>query len=251
MYEKEKKLRKNIGLWVFIAFALYLTFANLSGVGLVEWILQRLYMIPGIVIGLSLHEFGHAFVADRLGDPTPRRAGRVTTNPLAHMDPRGMLLLLFAGFGWGIPVGINSMYFKNRKRGEIMVGFAGVTMNLIIAIVTAFVMAVLTKVTPEFNLSLLYQGSGLFYIIFQVLYRVMFINVVLMVFNLLPIPPLDGFGIITAIFNLERWQYFEEFYRSGLFIILILIITGMLDRILMPLITLILTPLIHIMQIFS
>ena len=132
-----------------------------------------------------------------------------------------------------------------------MVGFAGVTMNLIIAIVTAFVMAVLTKVTPEFNLSLLYQGSGLFYIIFQVLYRVMFINVVLMVFNLLPIPPLDGFGIITAIFNLERWQYFEEFYRSGLFIILILIITGMLDRILMPLITLILTPLIHIMQIFS
>ena len=132
-----------------------------------------------------------------------------------------------------------------------MVGFAGVTMNLIIAIVTAFVMAVLTKVTPEFNLSLLYQGSGLVYIIFQVLYRVMFINVVLMVFNLLPIPPLDGFGIITAIFNLERWQYFEEFYRSGLFIILILIITGMLDRILMPLITLILTPLIHIMQIFS
>lgn len=132
-----------------------------------------------------------------------------------------------------------------------MVGFAGVTMNLIIAIVTAFVMAVLTEVTPEFNISLLYQGSGLFYIIFQVLYRVMFINVVLMVFNLLPIPPLDGFGIITAIFNLERWQYFEEFYRSGLFIILILIITGMLDRILMPLITLILTPLIHIMQIFS
>ena len=103
----------------------------------------------------------------------------------------------------------------------------------------------------SFNLSLLYQGSGLVYIIFQVLYRVMFINVVLMVFNLLPIPPLDGFGIITAIFNLERWQYFEEFYRSGLFIILILIITGMLDRILMPLITLILTPLIHIMQIFS
>lgn len=244
-------MRKNIGLWVLVAFALYLTFANLSGAGLVEWILQRLYMIPGIVIGLSLHEFGHAFVADRLGDPTPGREGRVTTNPMAHMDPRGMVILMFAGFGWGVPVRINSMYFKNRKRGEIMVGFAGVTMNLIIAIVTAFVMALLTKTVPGFDLSLLYQGSGIFYIIFQVLYRVMFINVVLMVFNLLPIPPLDGFGIITAIFNLERWQYFEEFYRSGLFIILILIVTGMLDRILMPIITLILTPLLNIMQIFS
>ena len=106
MYEKEKKLRKNIGLWVFIAFALYLTFANLSGVGLLEWILQRLYMIPGIVIGLSLHEFGHAFVADRLGDPTPRRAGRVTTNPLAHTDPASSLCRFRLGYTRGYKLNV-------------------------------------------------------------------------------------------------------------------------------------------------
>ena len=99
-----------------------------------DLILTKILMLPGIIIGLSFHEFAHAWVSDKLGDPTPRRQGRVTINPLAHIDWIGFLALLLVGFGWGKPVQIDPGYYKNRRRDEFLVSIAGVTMNLILAV---------------------------------------------------------------------------------------------------------------------
>ena len=104
------------------------------GFGLYD-ILTKVLMLPGIVIGLSFHEFAHAWMSDKLGDPTPRRQGRLTLNPIAHIDWIGFLMLLIAGFGWGQPVQIDPSYYKNRRRDEFLVGIAGVTMNLILAVI--------------------------------------------------------------------------------------------------------------------
>lgn len=134
-----------------------------------------------LVLSLAVHEFAHAYTADRLGDPTPRRYGRVTLNPLAHLDPIGTLLLLVAGFGFAKPVPINP---NNLGRwGTLWVAAAGPISNLVIA----FVCAVLLKVLPTTQISL------------TILLTVLGINVVLAVFNLIPIPLLDGSRILGAL----------------------------------------------------
>ena len=134
-----------------------------------------------LVLSLAVHEFAHAFVADRLGDPTPRRYGRVTLNPLKHLDPFGTLLLLFAGFGFAKPVPINP---NNLGRwGTLWVAAAGPISNLLIALVAAGLLVVL----PHTELVL------------QVLLYVLSVNVLLAVFNLIPIPLLDGSRILGAL----------------------------------------------------
>lgn len=134
-----------------------------------------------LVLSLAVHEFAHAFVADRLGDPTPRRYGRVTLNPLKHLDPFGTLLLLLAGFGFAKPVPINP---NNLGRwGTLWVAAAGPISNILIALLAAGLLAVL----PPTDLG------------FQVLLYVLSINIVLAVFNLIPIPLLDGSRILGAL----------------------------------------------------
>ncbi|KQR27860.1 site-2 protease family protein [Deinococcus sp. Leaf326] len=134
-----------------------------------------------LVLSLAVHEFAHAFVADRLGDPTPRRYGRVTVNPLAHLDPFGTLLLLVAGFGFAKPVPVNP---NNVGRwGMLWVAAAGPISNLIIALISAGLLVVLPQ-TP---------------LVLQVLLTVLGVNIVLAVFNLIPIPLLDGSRILGAL----------------------------------------------------
>ena len=101
----------------------------------ISTIITKLLTLPGIILGLSFHEFAHAWMSNKLGDPTPKRQGRLTINPLAHIDWIGFLCLLLVGFGWGKPVEIDPRYYKHRRRDEFLVAIAGVTMNLILAIV--------------------------------------------------------------------------------------------------------------------
>ncbi len=191
-------------------------------------ILTKLLMLPGIIVGLSFHEFAHAWVSDRLGDPTPRRDGRVTLNPLAHIDWLGFAALLLVGFGWGKPVMIDPRYYKNRRRDEFLVAIAGVTMNLIIAVVLSIPVRMMMK----------HYGAGvpsdLMYNIFQILYYAVFINVVLMIFNLLPVPPLDGWNIFTQLFKLDQYDWWYKVYRYGTYILLALIIFNVTDLVLTP-----------------
>ncbi len=192
-----------------------------------QTILTKLLMLPGIILGLSLHEFAHAWMSDRLGDPTPRRQGRLTVNPVAHIDPLGFVALLLVGFGWGKPVMIDPGYYRNRRRDEFLVAIAGVTMNLILAVILSF---------PAKALMNMYYntGSPLVENIFYIVYYAVSINVCLMVFNLIPCPPLDGWNIVTQIFRLDRYRWWYKVYQYGQWILLILIFANITDYILMP-----------------
>ncbi len=196
-------------------------------------ILTKILMLPGIIIGLSFHEFAHAWVSDKLGDPTPRRQGRVTINPLAHIDWMGFLALLLVGFGWGKPVQIDPGYYKHRRRDEFLVAIAGVTMNLLLAVIFAI---------PARAMVRMFSGavaSDLVYNIYLMIFYIVSINVVLMIFNLIPCPPLDGWGILTQIFRLDRYSWWYKVYQYGTWILLALIVFNVTDLILTPLVSLI------------
>ena len=192
-----------------------------------DWLMSKLLILPGIIIGLSFHEFGHAVVSKKLGDPTPENQGRVTINPLAHIDPVGMVCLIFCGFGWGIPVQINPTYYKNRRAGEIMVGFAGVAMNLLLAVIFSLLVRLSLMAEGVF-------GPDLAQVLSLILYYTVSINVVLMVFNLLPVPPLDGFGIVTNLFDLEKYSWYDKYYQYGYFILIFMVLIGWVSAVLGP-----------------
>jgi len=159
--------------------------------------------LPILLITLTIHEYAHAKVADYLGDPTPRLAGRLTLNPLAHIDPIGLIALILVRFGWAKPVPINSYNFRNPRLGNLLVSLAGPLSNFIFA----WLLAILTR----------YLADGTILILLE---YTIWINLALAVFNLLPIPPLDGSHILEyflAPYQLE-WMYRLQQYG---FIILI------------------------------
>lgn len=199
----------------------------------IDWLMNMLLALPAIVIGLSFHEFGHAIAAYKLGDLTPKYQGRVTLNPGAHVDPFGFLCLMVAGFGWGIPVQIDMRNFRNPRRDALIVSVAGVVMNLIIAIVSAGVLKLFDIFAGTF-INYSYMGS----VVYQILINMIVINLVLMIFNLLPIPPLDGFGIVTELFNLRNTEIYYKIYDKGFLILMILIIFHIPSLILNPLVDL-------------
>lgn len=183
-----------------------------------QWLMDTLLRLPAIVIAITFHEFMHAFSAWKLGDQTPMAQKRVTLNPASHIDPFGIVALVFVGFGWGRPVEVNPFAFtKNRRLSNIIVDVSGVAMNFVIAF---FCTALLFVVTDQ--------------IVFTIILNIVYINFILMVFNLLPIPPLDGFGIITELFDLRRFSWYRPLYNNGFIILMVFIITGLLGRLLWP-----------------
>ena len=178
-----------------------------------------------VIIALVLHELAHGFVSYKLGDPTPKAEGRLTLNPLAHLDPIGTLCLLVFGFGWAKPVMIDYRHYKNKKLGTALVSLAGPCMNFLIA----FVAVIGLKLCVIFN----------FEVLINFLYILFAINVGLGVFNLIPFPPLDGSKIVAAVLpsNLyDKWMYIE---RYGMFILLALLYLDILTPVLSVAITLV------------
>ena len=190
-------------------------------------ILSKILTLPGIIIGLCFHEFAHAWMSNKLGDPTPARQGRLTINPMAHIDIIGFLCLILCGFGWGKPVMIDPYYYKHRRRDELLVALAGVIMNFIIAVILSF---------PTKALFSVYQtnGSTVIEMAFYILYYAVSINLCLMVFNLIPVPPLDGWNIISQIFHLEKYDWYYKVYQYGSWILLALILFRVTDIVLLP-----------------
>lgn len=173
-----------------------------------------------LILSLSIHEFSHAFVSDKLGDPTARYLGRVTLNPLAHLDPVGTAMLLFVGFGWGRPVPFNPINLSNPKRDAALISFAGPLSNFLLAALMALILHV-------FNL----QGllAGFFYLTIT-------FNLMLGFFNLIPVHPLDGFKVIYGLLpsNLAvQWQQMESY---GIVILIIMLVTSSTSRIIQPLV---------------
>lgn len=194
-----------------------------------DWIKDQLIILPGIIIGLTFHEAAHGFVSHWLGDPTPKLQGRLSLNPMRHIDPIGFLALFFCGFGWGQPVEINPAYYKHRRRDEFLVSIAGVVTNLIIAVIASFAI-------KGFLNFVSWQIYGANEIIFYVLYYIMAINLVLMIFNLIPIPPLDGFGLVTEIFDLRKYDWYWPLYKNGYIILMLVIIFDITSMIISPIV---------------
>jgi Zn-dependent protease len=167
--------------------------------------------VIAVVIAITVHEFSHAAVATIEGDRTPRSQGRLTLNPLAHLDPLGSIALVLAGFGWGKPVQFSPYQLRSQRAGAALVGLAGPASNFVLALISAVVLRLV-----------IYQGVGEF--TFLLLQRMVELNVVLGVFNLLPIPPLDGSRLLSIVLP-QRHQgivYFLDQY--GIFILLALLI---------------------------
>ncbi|NOS67048.1 MAG: site-2 protease family protein [Candidatus Peribacteraceae bacterium] len=192
--------------------------------------LNPIYIIA-LLIAVSIHEWAHAMVATRLGDPTPGDAGRLSINPIAHLDLLGALLFLTVGFGWAKPVPINPLYFRHPKRDICLTAIAGPASNLILAFVS-FMALVLLGQRAGFSPWALLQitGSGPVWQVFlvQLLGASLFLNLGLMAFNLLPIAPLDGSKVLQAFVPLRYAEQYEEFMRVGPYIVLALFLGEML-----------------------
>lgn len=214
-----------------ILFLLFMAYQSISSGKMsdpMSWFMEKVIILPAILIGLSFHEFAHAFAAVKLGDPTPKFQKRVTLNPIAHVDIFGFLALIFIGFGWGKPVEVNPSNFKNIRRDSLIVDVAGVTVNLILSIIFAGILRLLFVYQYDF------LSTSLGSIVVEMIFAIITINIVLMIFNLLPIPPLDGFGILTEIFNLREKEFYYQIYDKGFVILLVLLIFNITGLVLVP-----------------
>lgn len=176
-----------------------------------------------VLFAITCHETAHGLVAYRLGDPTAKNAGRLTLNPLAHLDPIGALLMLVAGFGWAKPVPVNPFYFKgDRLKGMMLVSIAGPAVNLILSFVAYFILVAGQGFTaiPFLRLFLSYCVS---------------LNASLAVFNLIPIPPLDGSKILAGFLPKQAaYKYLTVVEQYGFLILLVLVMTNVTDFVLRP-----------------
>jgi Zn-dependent protease len=174
---------------------------------------QILTLVPGFVLGLTLHEYSHALAAYRLGDPTAQQAGRLTLNPLAHLDIFGSLMLIFAGFGWAKPVPVNVLAMRHPRRDMAIVAMAGPLANVVLATALAILFRLL--LVAGFGTALMQYK-----IIFTIIAGGVWVNVVLAVFNLIPLPPLDGSRIVAGVVPPEWNHGYEQMERFGPMILL-------------------------------
>ena len=221
---------------------------------------QSLYRVLAVLIGLCCHEFGHAYAAYLCGDDTAKRMGRLTLNPLAHLDPMGALLMFFAGFGWAKPVPVNPWRFKgNRVKCDFLVSIAGITVNLVLFVLfTAIAVGaslfmwspevieyfgLTTLVSYDYNavwsvisgtamedFGTLISRSELIPVVRLCAYTAL-VNINLAVFNLLPLPPLDGYHVVNDLLFKGRFQLSKRAFEIGMVIVLLLSYKGILGDI--------------------
>lgn len=191
-----------------------------------QYILDKIITIPMVLIALMFHELAHGFVSMKLGDPTPRMQGRMTLNPLAHLDPIGTLLMIFTGFGWAKPVEINPRYYKNPKKGMALTALAGPLANLILAIIALLLYGiafVLYMKTQFFKVPI--DDFGRLMIQFAAL------NLCFTVFNFIPIPPLDGSRILGLVLSDKAYFKIQQYERYSFIAIIVLSAVGAFDKI--------------------
>ncbi len=174
-----------------------------------------LFYIASLVLAITVHEFAHAFMADRLGDPTPRMQGRLTLNPLAHLDLVGSIMMLIARFGWGKPVEFDAFNLRNPRRDAALISIAGPISNLLLATFASIIINILLTT---------HVASGLLgSILFGFLSSLIMMNVILAIFNLVPIHPLDGFKIVEGILPPEYARQWKELEPYGMIFLIFMI----------------------------
>lgn len=202
-----------------------------------------LFWLGALVIAITIHEFAHAWAAERLGDPTPRLMGRLTLNPLAHLDPLGTLMLLIARFGWGKPVQFDPFNLRHPRRDGALISLAGPVSNLILALVCSIMISLLFSYrVPLISYSII----GLFvYWLIGLLQPLVVLNVILAVFNLIPIHPLDGYKIVGGILPENYARQWAELEGYGMVFLILLILplagTSPIHTIISPIINVLLS----------
>lgn len=186
-----------------------------------SYFLSLLLGLPGILTAISFHEAAHGYAADALGDNTPRLSGRLTVNPLAHIDIIGFLAMVFLRFGWAKPVPINPNNFKNRKKGMVIVALAGCLTNLLLGFISMAAVVACSRLAEN-------------QILLQILYLMSEYNVLFAIFNLIPLPPLDGSHVLAECLPYNAQIQYEKIARYSYFILLILMITGVFSFIISP-----------------
>lgn len=178
--------------------------------------------IPITLIALTGHEFAHGWVSSKLGDPTPERTGRLTFNPVAHLDLVGTLLMVLTGFGWAKPVMVDPRYYKNQKKGMALTAAAGPAANFVMAFAAMLIYAVLLVVFSKLNI----ENSGTLRMIgsFAQIFAVR--NLCFMVFNIIPIPPLDGSKVLGMFLPDRTYYTMLQYERYCMILIMVLSLTG-------------------------
>lgn len=184
-----------------------------------------LYNLPGLLVAIVFHELAHGATAYALGDDTAKNAGRLTLNPIKHIDPVGFLAMLIFRFGWAKPVPINPMNFKNRKRDTLLVSLAGPLSNFLIAIILVLIMRANIIKT---------------YFVYEMLVITLWYNIMLGIFNLLPFPPLDGSKIVASLLPNKIEYYFYKYEKYFYLVLILLIYTNTISKILSPMINVVL-----------
>ncbi len=197
-------------------------------------ILQKLVLIaPGFLLAITVHEFTHGYVAYRFGDPTAKMSGRLTFNPLSHLDPIGTLaLVLTQMIGWAKPVPVNPRYLANPRSDMLWISLGGPAANLLTAVILAMGLHFMDYF---FGYSMLRGSSD--YILQPLRYIIFFgiqINIVLAIFNLIPVPPLDGFSVLAGILPRKYAYQLERLEPYGFIILLILLLSGVISYIIVP-----------------
>lgn len=177
--------------------------------------------IPAILIAITFHEFAHGKTAMIIGDPTPGWHGRLTLNPIKHLDLIGSLMLVVVGFGWAKPVPVNPLYFNlDRQKGMMLVSVAGPAMNIVLAFFAALFINI-------------FSPTGIFSVFLELC---LWFNVVLAIFNLLPVPPLDGSKILAGLLPKKYLYTFSRIEPYGIIILVVLLISGFIGGVIIPVI---------------
>lgn len=182
-------------------------------------LIDILYSLPAVFMAFSFHEFAHALVAYRMGDPTPKMQGRLTLDPLAHVDWIGLIMFTLFGFGWAKPVQYNPSNFRNRKRGDILVAIAGPLANIILAFFAFIVIHILWRIISYSG----HLNSGM-NIMFSILEKIASLNIVFTFLNLIPVPPFDGYHVIKTLFFRRNIKFFWVLERYSMIILFAMII---------------------------
>mgnify|MGYP006928713852 CR=1 FL=1 len=200
---------------------LYMIFSNLN-------IMNILLSLPAVFLAFSFHEFAHAYAAYKLGDPTPKMQGRLTLDPMAHVDWIGLIMFTVFGFGWAKPVQVNPSNFRNRKKGDILVSLAGPISNLILAIIAFVIFEILKSTLPGISLAHIINRNGVLYLIID---KIVWLNIVFALLNLVPIPPFDGYRVIKALFFRRNVNFFWQLERYSIIILFAFILLGVFNYI--------------------